>query len=232
MSNLSADVLGAWARQATFEATSKGLDDDTTPVWQMDLKSYTLGQQSEALRRDREQLERVAARLRAVTTTWQPGGAQTLKSQHSSPEDDLRLALEQINGAQTKTLFNRDTTAQAELSGFVADVQAVLAPLSRIDTGAGGLPLASTVISWTGDIQTVWHAAVTTRQIALHRANVRIALARRMLAVRLLDTIATSAATIIIRLVTPGAQLLVFPALWQFTRDVLTELRDRQSAPV
>jgi hypothetical protein len=61
---------------------------------------------------------------------------------------------------------------------------------------------------------------------------VQLALARRALLIRMVGVIGTGAAKIILRLATPGTQLLVLPAIWQFIRDVMAEYRRAQAQGV
>ena len=59
----------------------------------------------------------------------------------------------------------------------------------------------------------------------LHLQAVHLALGSRIALLRLLIVVGTGAAKLALRLVVPGAQLLVLPAVWKFVRDVLRELR-------
>jgi hypothetical protein len=54
---------------------------------------------------------------------------------------------------------------------------------------------------------------------------VRLALARRALLLKLLTIVSTGATRIALRLATPGAQLLVIPAVWQFVKDVIEQVQ-------
>ena len=198
-------------------------------MWHVDLSGQGLAEQREALRRDQTQVDAAAARLDAFIDAWQPDAAPMTKSlDAATPEDDLQLALASINGAQTKDLFDPLEQAKAEFDAFVARVRELTSNYARIDTAVDGVALASTCVGWTGDVQSAWRDDMAVEQIAQHRENVHVALARRAMVVRLMVVISTGATKIIIRLATPGAQLLVLPALWQFVRDVVMQLRETQ----
>ena len=229
MNDISDSLLGAWTRSTA----TKSLDVPHSSEWRLDVAPQTLAAQQQALGRDQAAVEIAAERLTIFIDAWQlTTTAISSKSLDGmTPEDDLRLALAGINGVQPKDLFDPLAGAKAEFDAFVEQVRELTSTYARIDTASSGSAVASTRIGWTGDFQTAWHDHLTVEQIAFHRENVRIALARRAMVIRLMTIISTGAVKIIIRLATPGAQLLVLPALWQFVQDVVAQIRILQSQP-
>ena len=184
------------------------------------------------MRRDQAHVEVAVERLSAFVDAWQPNAVLVTKSLDiATPEDELQLALAEINGVQTKGLLDPLEKAKAEFDAFIVRVRELTSNLVRVETTVGGVTLASTAVGWTGNFQSAWRDGLATEQIALHRQTVHVALARRAMILRLVVVIGADAVKIVARLTTPGAQLLVLPALWQFVQDVVAQLRAMQSTP-
>lgn len=180
-------------------------------------------------------IEQAIARLNHFADGWVPGEgpqAKSLDTPAQSPEEALAEALERIKAPQAKGLLDSLQSARKEFDAFVRRVSELVSHYAVIETSFDGTVIARTLVSWTGDFKSLWRRGLTPEQIRLHERNVRAALARRALLIRLMGVISTSAAKIALRLATPGAQLLVLPALWQFVRDVIEELRRTEARSV
>lgn len=216
-------LLGAWAA-----ADAQNLDSPL--VWRWEAPSNWRAARQGALAgldRDYAHIEQAAERLSRFADTWQPDGSPQAKSPEAlaiSPEDALADALERLGAPQAKGLLDPLQSAREELGAFIRRVCALVAHYAVIETQFNGAVMARTFVSWTGDFKSLWHNNLTPEQLRLHERNVRAALARRAALIRLMGVISVSAAKIALRLATPGAQLLVLPALWQFVRDVIEEL--------
>jgi hypothetical protein len=223
MADFTDDMLGAW-RDA---AAAKSLDAGAT--WRIDLPhnmadaQHALREQNEALAQDQTAIAEAVARLRAFIDDYQPD-AGAAKALEPSPEAVLREHLAQA-GAQSKDLFDSLGDIRSEFNQFVQRVREFVSDFASIETTQAGVAIARTKVNWTGDVQTLWQADITRAQGDLHRQNVHVALARRGLLMRLMVVISTGAAKIVIRLATPGAQLLALPAIFQFIKDVIAEVR-------
>lgn len=172
-------------------------------------------------------IEQAIARLNHFADGWMLGEgprAKSLDTPAKSPEDMLAQALERINAPQAKDLLDPLQSAREEFDAFVRRICELVSHYAVIETTSDGTVIARTLVGWTGDFKSLWRRDLTPEQVRLHERNVRAALARRAALIRLMGVISVSAAKIALRLATPGAQLLVLPALWQFVRDVIEEL--------
>lgn len=172
-------------------------------------------------------IEQAIARLNHFADGWMLGEgpqAKSLDTPAKSPEDMLAQALERINAPQAKDLLDPLQSAREEFDAFVRRICELVSHYAVIETTSDGTVIARTLVGWTGDFKSLWRRDLTPEQVRLHERNVRAALARRAALIRLMGVISVSAAKIALRLATPGTQLLVLPALWQFVRDVIEEL--------
>ncbi|GIV85448.1 MAG: hypothetical protein KatS3mg052_2455 [Candidatus Roseilinea sp.] len=217
-------LLGAWTA-----ADAQNLDALLVWRWEVSSHSCAAWQATHAdLNKDYAYIEQVAERLSRFADVWQPDRrprAKSLEEPTRPPEDALAAALERLGTLQAKGLLDSLHSAQEELNLFIRRVCALASHYAVIETQFNGTVMARTLVSWTGDFRSLWRDDLTPEQLGLHMRNVRAALARRAMLIRLMSVISTSAAKIVLRLATPGAQLLVLPALWQFIRDVIEELR-------
>ncbi|MFC1465365.1 MAG: hypothetical protein ACFLMY_11010 [Candidatus Brachytrichaceae bacterium NZ_4S206] len=239
--NVGQELFGAWT---TGPATEKELVSGgpaTGATWRWEIPSNmraaraALQTQDETLQRDQESIEKAIQRLSAFVASWTPeqsARAKSLDDAPQSPEDALAEALERINAPQTKGVLDPLQSAREEFDAFVRRVRELVSNYAVIETTSDGAVIARTLVSWTGDFKSLWRDDLTLGQVRLHERNVRAALARRAVLIRLMGVISTSAAKIALRLATPGAQLLVLPALWQFVRDVIEELRRAEARGV
>ncbi len=234
MTSFNDNLLAAWGQPAI----GKSLGASDAPVWALDLPTLTadankaLLHQREALRRDQDDIEAAVVRLSTFVESWNPNAPDTAKSLgESTPEDRLSAALTHAPSVQSKDLFDPLTQAKEEFDVFLARVRDLTSNFARIETSTDGTHIANTVVGWTGDFQTVWQDSLRVEQMTLHRQNVRVALARRAMLMRLVVVISSGAVKIALRLATPGAQLLALPAIWQFVQDVMKQLREMQPQP-
>lgn len=238
-------LFGGWHVEA---ATAKTLDLDAPAppaTWRLDVSpdAHTahrqIASQHAQLARDQRDLELATQRLAAFVDAWEPSEAATEKSlgpeasaeAEASPENNLAATLALANQPQAKGLLDDPLqAARAEFERFVQRVRELTSSYAHIETKVAGSAIGRTVVGWTGDFKSVWDGKVSVEQIALHRQNVRMALARRAMLVKLLIVVSTGAAKIALRLATPGAQLLVIPAVWQFVKDVIAQIQALNAA--
>ncbi|BCX03009.1 MAG: hypothetical protein KatS3mg053_0947 [Candidatus Roseilinea sp.] len=238
---LGQELFGTWTTDAAGESGRTAEAPAIGAVWRWEIQSDTraarsaLQRQDEALRRDQQNIQKALRRLSDFIEAWTPGQsaqAKSLPEQPQSPEAVLAATLDRIGMPQAKGWLDPLQGAWAEFDAFVRRVRELVSHYAVIETASDGALIARTFVSWTGDFQSLWRDGTTAAQARLHERNVRIALARRALLIRLMSMIGASAARIVLRLATPGAQLLVLPALWQFIRDVIEELRRAEARSV
>lgn len=223
MADFTDDMLGAWGDAAA----AKSLDAGAT--WRIDLPAsladaqHILRAQHDALAQDQAAMAEAVARLRAFIDDYQPA-AGDMKALERSPEAALREHLARA-GAQSKDLLDPFDGIRAEFNQFVQSVRDFVSDYASVETTQAGAAIAITKVRWTGDVQTAWRDGFSPAQSELHRQNMHVALARRALLMRLMVVISTGAAKIVLRLATPGAQLLALPAIFQFIKDVIAEIR-------
>lgn len=222
-------MLGAWAAAGAIKSL-----DDAGATWRIDLPSddvkarQTLREQSEMIERDQAAIAEAVARLRAFIDDYKPDAGDA-KALEPSPEAALRERLAQA-GAQSKDVFDSLGDLRDEFNQFVQRVREFVSDYASIETAQAGVMIARTKVNWAGDVQTLWQVDITREQGELHRQNVRVALARRGMLMRLMVVISAGAAKIAIRLATPGTQLLALPAIFQFIKDVIAEVRQFKTA--
>jgi hypothetical protein len=247
MSDLDASwedgLFGDWQ---TNDAIAKRMESDAAPqpsLWVMDLPadaqsaSQHLAQQQSQLQHEQREIALAAQRLAAFADGWEPNEAATSKALGleseiaPSPESKLAATLALANQPQAKGLLDDPLqAARAEFDRFVERVRELTSSYAHIETKLAGRAIGLTVVGWMGDFKSAWDGKVSVEQIALHRQNVRLALARRAMLVKLLIVVSTGAAKIALRLATPGAQLLVIPAVWQFVKDVIAQIQALNTA--
>ncbi|MCS6846829.1 MAG: hypothetical protein RMN52_03845 [Anaerolineae bacterium] len=239
--NIGQELFGAWTTGAAVEKDLAASAPAIGAIWRRavppDARTArsALQAQDEALQRDHENIEKAIQRLNDFIEAWTPGQparAKSLKDAPQPPEDALAAALDRIRAPQAKDLLDPLQAAREEFDAFVRRVGELVSHYAVIETSSNGTLIARTLVSWTGDFKSLLRSDATPDQIRLHERNVRAALARRAALIRLMGVISTSAAKIALRLATPGAQLLVLPALWQFVRDVIEELRRAEARGV
>ena len=235
------ELFGAWA---TGAAATKDLATGSPAVgalwhWEIpaDVRAAQLDLQAQdaLLLQDHKGIEWATERLDSFIEVWAPGESPQPKSplnEPASPEDALAEALERIRAPQAKGLLAHPQTIGEEFDAFFRRVRELMSNYAVIETSSGGVTIARTFVGWTGDFRSLWRHDTTAEQVRLHRQNVQLALARRALLIRMVGVIGTGAAKIILRLATPGTQLLVLPAIWQFIRDVMAEYRRAQAQGV
>jgi len=235
------ELFGAWTTGA--EATGDFADGPPAvgALWRCEILAdagaaqLDWQAQATALQRDYESIGQAIERLDRFIQAWAPGDLpqpKSLLNEPSRPEDALARALQEIHAPQVKSLLPHSQIIAEEFDAFLRRARELMSNYAVIETSAGGLIIARTFVGWTGDFRSLWQRGVTADQVGLHWQNVRLALARRALLIRMVGVIGTGATKIVLRLATPGAQLLVLPAIWQFIRDVMAEYRRAQAEGV
>jgi hypothetical protein len=173
------------------------------------------------------------ARLEAFLARYQSASSfpnYVLGPRTPRPEDGLERLLLAIAGPEPSLSYN----ARRELSGswtqaigrFEAYVQRLEVQMSDclVETHSQGRLLARTMVSWTGDWDTLWQSEPTEEQIVQHRHIITLALKSRAVDLRTMIVVTRLADRLARLLSTPGRALLALPVALQFVQDLRVEL--------
>jgi hypothetical protein len=145
---------------------------------------------------------------------------------------ELLATLDAFQSPVSYGLFRKDKEKEEEdreshqqWLAFVERVQKTVSNYARIETALAGLEIGQTAVSWTGDFTTTWGPNLTLEMMRAHRQSVHLALGARVALIRIVSVVATGAAGLAVKAAVPGGQVLLLPAVWNFVRDVLAELR-------
>jgi hypothetical protein len=234
-------LFGQWRLDTPVTKSLEMAEPSHLSRWQMQLPGDAhaaqaqLRQEHAQLEHDQRDLDLAIQRLAAFTDSWEPDQVAAVKSLEleleTSPENKLAAVLATAGEPQAKGLLDPLQDAREEFGRFAQRVRELISNYAQIETTAANILIARTIVGWTGDFNTALADSATFEQIQLHRQNVHLALARRAMVMRLMVVVGASAAKIILRLATPGAQLLVIPAIWQFIRDVVQEIQTMHAQP-
>jgi hypothetical protein len=102
----------------------------------------------------------------------------------------------------------------------------LLSHLAWVETRSEGRLLGQTLVGWSCDTQTLWGDVLEETQQVLHRRNLQLALASRLLHLRLLIIATQAAAKISLLLGGSGGAgtLLALPLAWRYLNQILKEL--------
>ncbi len=151
----------------------------------------------------------------------------------ATPEQELLNWLGEVQGRAVASYgIGEDwaagwNAATEQLQAMVERAINLVVYYARVETNVGGERLGATTGSWTGDMDTAWHAELTPEQAALHQRTLLLALESRdayLRAFALASRGAVMLAALPALLAAPGGALVAIPAAWKFIQDVLQEL--------
>ncbi len=223
------DPLGIWeVRGSRLEAFAAG-EPVQGLVWLADLPEDLL-----------EARSLIRRRRRAVEIRWRQLAAVEQRLTRLASEEPLRLTvrereaelLEEIT-ALRRPLATFD--ARDEQRGFYdriyQECDALLTQFrqlvqlhARVETRVGHRSVAVTHLSWSGEYETTALDRISHADVQVHLEAVRLALASRRALLRLVVVVVSGALKLALKAQIPGGQILLFPAVYAFVRDVLREL--------
>ncbi len=125
--------------------------------------------------------------------------------------------------------------AVAGYRGFLRQFYQSVSAYAHVETAQWGRVLARTRVGWGSDMDTAWHARVTSGQIALHERSLSLALETRAGLLRVAVLVVQGARLLaqlsVMAAATPSL-ILAAPAAWRFIQQVLAEARRRQQRQV
>jgi len=216
-------------------------------VWSLDLPAdpeqagAALAQVEAQLQATQALLDEAPDRLDSLVARLQSGEGAHFGLESFSPEGLPAEAtlLPWIDAFEPgKVSFGGESLTQGELKDALAQLQKMvdgllgqLLHLARVETRQQGELLASTLVSWKGDVDTTWGHGLTSDQNALHRRSLALALQARIALLHILMTTTQGAAKIAALIAAPGGALLALPAAWKYISKLLSEIESYQALP-
>jgi hypothetical protein len=108
----------------------------------------------------------------------------------------------------------------AWFTGAWNQVRRLFARNSWVETTCGGVLLARTSLSYSGDIVTAWQADITRANGELHGRTVELAVQSRIALLRTLTLALRGAVLLAGIFISPGTALFAIPAVWRFLSDI------------
>jgi hypothetical protein len=111
---------------------------------------------------------------------------------------------------------------------FQAAMQRMLrlvAHFAWVETQSQGALLGRTIVTWTGDMDTLWGAGLSSGQFELHERSLQAALASRNTLLRTWLVTSQAAIKLSILVSTPGGAILALPAAWRLVNQILAQAR-------
>jgi hypothetical protein len=233
---VQADPFGLWnfisaPRAADVSFALPGGDafapnEADTSLWKIELPTdYGL-----ALTHLRSGEERLLASQRALTVAAQRLGSSPVSTSEAFAGEAAMAELKPLFGllrgesrgvafAPPAGLAGHWQEINRQFVAFVERVRQTLTHYAWVETSVGGNLLSRTVVSWAGDMKTVWRATPTTTQMALHRRSLALALKSREALLRSFIVIAKGAV-----LLSSGVGVLALPLVWKYVQEVMSEL--------
>ena len=238
------ELLGLWvtvpaasAGQLAFAAPPPS--PTTAARWRVNLSgdpsqaAAELGQAEVRLARSQQALAVAAERLNGLVAAQRSGVTFDLypgRTELAQPETELLTLLRTLQEGTSAVDFGLGETmvagweqANEQLQTFVGRLLHSVSHYAWVETRLEGHLLGWTVLSWTGAVETIWQAGLSSAQAALHERAVALALASRETLIRTLVVVAQGAVTLSVLLAAPGGAVLALPAAWKFINQVTTE---------
>ena len=216
-------------------------------LWSLDLPAdpeqagAALAQVEAQLQATQALLDQAPARLENLVAGLQSGAGAQFGLESTSPESlpaeaTLLPWIDAFEPGQVS--FGGEGLTRGEVKDALDQLQRLvdsllgqLLHLARVETRQQGELLASTLVSWKGDMDTTWGQGITTDQNTLHRRSLALALQSRIGLLRILMTTTQGAVKIAALIAAPGGALLALPAAWKYISKLLSEIESYQAAP-
>ena len=243
----TSDVLGMWAAAPAMSADTIAFAVPSSAadvsVWRIKLPAnidqaethLTRGEKS--LGSSQAALPTVTERIRTVVDARVPGVAFATPSVTlalAPPEAELWSWLSALQEGKPPVSFGlgekilqagQHVTQQFHtlVNTLVERLLQVLAHYTWVETYIGERLVGQTAVSWTGDVDTVWQAALSPSDVTLHQRAVALGLASRDTLLQTLVVAVQGALTLSAALTTPGGALMALPSAWRFIHHVFAE---------
>lgn len=231
--------------EISFEAAAA--QAEAVSLWSLDLPAdpkqagAALAQVEAQLQATQALLDQAPARLENLVASLQSGSVAQFGLGPTSPESlpvEATL-LPWIDAFEPgRVSFGGEGLTRGEVKDALDQLQRLvdnllgqLLHLARVETRQQGDLLASTLVSWKGDMDTTWGVGITPDQNALHRRSLALALRARIGLLRILMTTTQGAVKISALIAAPGGALLALPAAWKYITKLLSEIESYQATP-
>jgi hypothetical protein len=197
-----------------------------TSIWKVELPAdYGL-----AVSQLRSGEERLLDSQRALTVAAQRLGNSSVSTAEAIAGEALTVHLKSLFGLLSDESRGVAFAPQAGLPedweefnrqfiAFIERVRQTLTHYAWVETNVGGNLLSRTVVSWAGDMTTIWRATPTPTLVTLHRRSLALALKSREALIRSFIVIAKGAV-----LLSSGVGVLALPLVWKYVQEVMSEL--------
>jgi hypothetical protein len=223
--------------------------DRQVSLWSLDLPAdpeqaaATLAQAEAQLQAAQALLDEAPARLEAFARRIQ-SGAETqfgLESTAGVPIGAAEAALlpwiDALEPGQVS--FGGEGLTRSDVGAAITQLRQVVdrllgqvLHLARVETRQQGTLIASSLVDWTGDMNTAWKPAISPEERILHQRSLALALKSRIALLRIIMTTAQGAAKIAALIAAPGGALLALPAAWKYVQQLLSAVSEARSAPI
>ena len=95
-----------------------------------------------------------------------------------------------------------------------------------VETQQGDRLIGRSIVSWSGDLDTLWQSGLALQACELHQRSLHQALASRNLLLHAAVVTVRSAAKLAVLLTTPGGAVLAIPVAWKFIKEVMADLEE------
>jgi hypothetical protein len=233
------------ASDLSFEAAPS----EQVTVWSLDLPAdpeqaaATLAQAEAQLQATQALLDEAPVRLEAFAARLQSGAGEQFDLESTgevsigTAEAALLPWIDALDPGQVS--FAGEGLSRGDVSDAIAELrQAVdrllgqVLHLARVETRQQGTLLASSLVDWTGDLDTAWKPAVSPEEQILHQRSLALALKARIALLRIIMTTAQGAAKIAALIAAPGGALLALPAAWKYVQQLLSAVSEVKSASI
>ena len=237
------------ASDISFEAAATDEPVPQVSLWSLDLPAdpeqaaATLAQAEAQLQATQALLDEAPARLEAFAARLQSGADEQFGLESTgevsigAAETALLPWIDALEPGQVS--FGGEGLSRGDVGDAIAELrQAVdrllgqVLHLARVETRQQGTLLASSLVDWTGDLDTAWKPAVSPEEQSLHQRSLALALKARIALLRIIMTTTQGAVKIAALIAAPGGALLALPAAWKYVQQLLTAVSDARSAPI
>jgi hypothetical protein len=115
-----------------------------------------------------------------------------------------------------------------QVQDFLERLGQVAGHFAWVETNIGGQLLARTSVNWIGDLDTTWRTQPAPELIQQHERTLQLALATRIMLLRVFSAISTSAVKLSTLLAVPGGAILALPAAFNLINQIQNELERYQ----
>lgn len=155
-----------------------------------------------------------------------PAEAELLQLLAASGRTAIQTGQPEVSFGLGQDLGAELRKAIAGFQQFTQRIARLIAHFAWVETQVTGHLLARTVVSWTGDMNTLWEDYLEPQQVDLHRRSLTLAITSRAAMLRTFIATTQGAAKLSVLLATPGGAVLALPAAWKYVNQILAELEE------